>query len=365
MSILSQFARAFPPPNYLSMPGAGIDIGESSVKVVTFKTHTGGCLLGGSAQAELAEGVVVGGDIEKPDVLVETLRSFRLRERIHFAHAALPERKAYVYQILVPHSEKKDLHSAVEFSLEGNVPIAPADVEFDYEVSRTISSGTIVSVTAIARRVVESYQDVFQRAGITLRSLEIESQALKRTLWGEENKERTIMSVDFGRKTTRVAIFDSGTVAFTATLDVGGDALTSAVMKRFAISEEEAEKMKNEKGFLEGNTNRDLYEALATTASVLKDEIGRHVGYWNELSVGENSVPRRSVERIVLVGGNANVKGIAEHLSRVLGMSVCVGDVWNGVIDLDTYIPTMDRRNSFEYATTIGLAARSCNPRLW
>lgn len=347
------------------MSGAGVDIGESSVKAVTFKTHTGACLLHSFTHTELAEGVVVGGDIEKPDTLVDVLRSFRLRERIHFAHASLPERKAYLYQTLIPNVKEKDLRAAVEFSLENNVPIAPEEVLFDYEVARTTASGRVVSVTAFAKRVVSKYQEVFSRAGITLRSLEIESQALGRALWSAEDKKHTTMAIDFGRKTTRIAIFDHGTVAFTATLDVGGDALTSAVMKRFSVSAEEAEKIKNEKGFLEGAKNRDLYEALATTASVLKDEISRHIAYWNTPSGAEDDVLKQPIEYIALVGGNANIRGLPEHLSRAFNLPVLVGNVWENAVNMDEYIPHMAKNHSLEYATTVGLAVRSCNCRIW
>lgn len=360
---MTRIGRAFPPPHSLSMPGAGVDIGANSVKVVTFKTHVGPCFLDSFAQAELPEGAVVDGDIEKPDAVVEVLRSLRLRERIRFAHASLPERKAYLYQTLVPQGSEGDLRTAVEFSLESHVPIAPGETYFDFEVVRTTEQGTVVSVTAYAKRVVELYEDVFARAGITLRSLEIESQAVGRALWDEEDRRHTAMAIDFGRKTTRIAIFDHGAVAFTATLDVGGDALTSAVMKHFNLGEAEASAMKNEKGFLEGPENRELYEALATTASVLRDEIVRHLTYWNSQS--EDEVPRKPIESIVLVGGNANLKGLPEHLSRTLGLPVLLGNVWKNAVSLDRSIPGMPQNTSLEFATTVGLALRSCNCRVW
>lgn len=363
MDLLTKIGAAFPPPPYLALYGAGVDIGGNSVKAVTFGTHIGHCILRSFTQAKLPDGTVMDGEIEKPDALVDVLRAFRLRERIHVAHASLPERKAYVYQTLIPRETKGDLRSAVEFTLESHVPIEPDDMLFDFEVVRKLESGTVVSVTAYAKRVVEQYTSVFERAGILLRSLEIESQALGRALWTPEEKNRTVMVVDFGRRTTRVAVFDHGVVGFTATLDVGGDALTSAVMKRFNISAEEADTMKNEKGFLEGKTNRELYEALATTASVLKDEIGRHMTFWNTPS--DDEVPRMPIEKLILVGGHANLKGLPEHLARVLHIPVMLGNIWVNAAPLDEYIPAIPQNNSLEYATTVGLALRSCNCRVW
>lgn len=363
--MFTRIGTAFPTPQFLSMPGAGIDISGNSVKVAAFKTFIGPCLLDSFTQSELPQGTVVDGDIEKPDALVDILRSLRLRSRIRFAHASLPERKAYLYQTLVPKDAIGNLKTAVEFSLESHVPIPPHEAVFDFEVARRLEQGVVVSVTAYARRVVEAYADVFRRAGITLRSLEIESQALGRALWSAKDKQHAAMVVDFGKKTTRIAIFDRGTVGLTATVDVGGNALTSAAMKRFGVSEEEAEKMKNERGFLEGAANRELYEAMAITASVLKDEIAKYLSYWSAPPPADAEVPRTAVEEIVLVGGNANILGLPEHLARFFKIPVRVGDVWTNAAPLSEHIPPMPQRRSLEFATAVGLALRSCNCRVW
>lgn len=360
-SLVKKVAGAFPVPEYISMPGAGIDISTGSIRVAVFRNHGGSVRLASHSRIDLEEGVVVDGDIEKPEKLVEILRTLRLRERIRFAHASLLERKSYVYQTLIPAVEK-DLRAAVEFSLEGNVPITPNEAEFDFEVVRRTDAGTIVAVTVYAKRIVEAYREVFTKAGITLRSLEVESQATARAILSPEFRKRTIMLVDFGKHTTRIAVLDCGAVSFAATIDVGGDAMTSAIMKHYSVSEEEAEKIKNEQGFLEGGKNRELFEALMSTVSVLREELTRHISFWN--SPDEGDAPRRVLEHIVIVGGNANVKGLPEFLSRALEMPVIIGDVWQNAFSLDHYVPPLAFNHSLQYATPIGLALRS-HSRSW
>lgn len=355
-SITQSIAHAFPAPEYLQMTGAGIDISSSSVKAVVLNMSARRAKLESFHKMDLEEGVIYDGDIEKSEKLVEVLRTLRLRERIHFAHTSLLERKSYLYQVIVPH-EARDLRSVVEFSLEGHVPIPPDEVVFDYEVVRKVESGTIVSVTAYAKRIVDSYAKVFSEAGITLRSLEVESQAAARAAIGTEDFGKTILLVDFGKDTTRIAVVDCGVVSFSATVDVGGDSMTSAIMKHFSVSGEEAEKIKNEQGFLEGGDNKGLYEALMLTISVLRDELANHISYWN--TSDEDGVPRRIVQEIRVVGGNANVKGLPEFLSRSLDIPVLIGNPWVNAFSLDEYIPAMSANESLQYATTIGLALRS------
>ncbi len=140
MHPLARIIRAFPPPEYLSMPGAGIDISAGSVRSVDLNWHGAHATLASYRSATLAEGVIVDGEIEKPDALIEVLRSFRIKERIRYAHASLPERKAYLYEELIPRDEA-DLKSAVEFGLEAHVPLSPAEAEIDFEVVRRVEAG--------------------------------------------------------------------------------------------------------------------------------------------------------------------------------------------------------------------------------
>jgi type IV pilus assembly protein PilM len=361
MHTLARLGRAFPPPAYLAMPGAGVDVSQGSVRLIDLEWRGSSATLASYRHADLAPGIIADGEVEKPDELAEVLRSFRLKNHIRFAHASLPERKAFLYQELVP-ADQLDLAAAVESGLEAHVPLAPAEVEFDFEVVRRVDQGIIVSVTAYARRIVEEYRAAFKRAGIFLKSLEVESQAIARALTTPETRQEVVMVVDFGKVTTRIAIIDHGSAAFTATVDVGGDAMTTAVMKTFKVDSAAAETTKNEKGFLEGAKNRELYEALMTTVSVLKDEVARHIAFWTS---EEGAVPRAPVTRIVVVGGNANLKGLPEYLSRVLELPVTVANVWANAFPLDAYVPPLPRPQSLEYATAIGLAVRSRPTSPW
>ena len=138
--VVSALARAFPAPNYLAMSGAGIDISASSIKAVTLSGRGDVLALNAHHKMDLEEGVVFDGDIEKPDRLAEVLRTLRLRERIHFAHVSLIEKKSYLYQTVIPKGAS-DMRAAVEFSLEGNVPVPPDEVFFDFQPA-TVSHST-------------------------------------------------------------------------------------------------------------------------------------------------------------------------------------------------------------------------------
>src|SRR3989344_4212513 len=167
MTFQNSILSVFPPPALLTMPGAGIDISGGSIKCVMLARPEGKIALSSYGQNPIPLGTIVGGDIENKKAVTEILRMFRLRHRIHYAFACLPERKAYLYQTVVPRGTE-DVRAAVEFDLEGHVPLPPSETVFGVEQVRETSEGTVVSVTAYARRVIAEYSSVFADAPITI-----------------------------------------------------------------------------------------------------------------------------------------------------------------------------------------------------
>lgn len=362
MSFRTRTLSIFPPPPIVAMPSAGIDISNNSIKCVVLKKNSLGLRVQSFNENQLQSGIVVDGDIEKHTAVVDILRSYRLRHGVRYAVASIPERKAYLYQTLIPVGES-DLRAGVEFGLEAHVPLPAKDMVFDFEVVRRVQAGTIVAVTAYAKRVVDAYAKAFQDSGIVLRSLEVESQALARAVLDADDRSGVVMIVDLGRQTTRIAIADNGAVSFTSSIDVGGDALSEAITKKLNIPSDEAEKIKKERGLLMSAENTDVVEALMITVSVLKDEIVRHLSDWGIASA--DGITRLPVEKIIVCGGNANVRGFSEHLETFTSVPVVVANVWTNAFALDTYVPPMEFQESLEYATAIGLAIRGSNTLQW
>jgi type IV pilus assembly protein PilM len=362
-SFASRIVSAFPTPSFLAFSGAGLDISSGSVKLLELTRHGGGLALAQFAEVDLPPGLITGGDIVERQGLVDVLRRLRSRQRARFVHASLPEQKAFLYRTTAPHAARMgDLRQAVESELEENVPLPPSEAYFDYEVVPSPEGDgehVDVSVTVYAKRIVDEYASVLADAGFLPLSFEVESQALSRAVVPMRDLSTTLI-VDFGKRTTRFVVVSRGAAAFTATIELGGDTLTQAVMKHLGADEAAAEKEKNEKGFIMNAGNKDLYESMMITVSVLKDEIKRHLTYWE--SHEGNLHPESKVEQVILCGGNANLRGLPEYLAGELQVDVSVANVWANVCSFDEYIPPLTKERSLEYAPSIGLALRAFAP---
>jgi Tfp pilus assembly PilM family ATPase len=188
-------------------------------------------------------------------------------------------------------------------------------------------------------------------------SLEIEARSIARALWGGDNDPITLL-VDFGLARTGFALLKNGIPIFTSTVDVGGDAITQAVLNKLRLAPEQANLFKNEQGLsATGPEYKETVEAMVSTATALSEEIAKHFHYWDTRrdSHGERVTP---VGRVLLVGGSSNLEGLPAFISGKIQAPVERGNVWNNICTFENYIPPIDFRSSLQYATAIGLGLR-------
>ncbi len=351
--VLSRWGWA--PPQYLLMPAFGVDISRGSIKFVSVGAYRTELRPKKFGEVALEPGVFAEGEIEKPDVIRGHLKSLRTHHGLKFAHASLSEKKAFIYQTAIPNSTK-DIKSAVEYELEAHVPLPPQETVFDYELVRRGGATSVYAVTAYAKRVVEMYETVFREAGVTLSSLEVEAHAVARAVLPKNKRDAVTLVVDMGSHTTRITVVDGSAVSYTATMDFGTEVLLDSIMRHLGITREEALVVKDTRGFLLGEHNRNVIEAVINPISVFRDELKRHIEYWNHAPADD--IPRPPITSVVLSGGNANMRGLVEYISDNTGLIVEPANVWRNLFSLDTYVPPMLKAESLEFSTAVGLAIK-------
>lgn len=359
-------SRSFPPPALIAPRAAGIDISDASIKWLVLTPDGNDYRVETYGEEPLAEGIVVRGAIKDVQALSDALRTLKKSlGGIECAHAALPEEAAYVFELHIPESTSHEeaLHM-IEFEFEGRVPIAPSAAVFDFDVIQKHDDGLgeEIGVAVFPRELAESYVAAFEAADIALLSLEIEARSIARAISSGAPDEPITLLVDFGRARTGFAVLKLGIPIFTSTVEVGGDAMSRSLMDKLAISAEDAHTFRNEQGLLaEGGQKAPGVEAIVGVASALSDEVARHYHYWDTRrnDQGERMTP---VSRVALVGGSVNLRGLPDYIAGRVQAPTEIADVWQRVSDFDRYIPPIDRRTSFQYATAVGLALRSYLP---
>lgn len=358
-STVHSLLRYFPPPSFMRMRGVGIDMTDRAIKHLLLNDDRGTLRVATYGFHELPEGAIEKGAIKDPRPVVEALRAIRATVDTEFAYISLPEDHAYLFITAVPgNASHAEIRSAVELTLKENVPISPTEAVFDFsplcEVTEDGSAQMAVSV--YPAEVVSEYAAVLQEAGFMPLSFEIEGGAASRSVIPSQSQE-TVMLVDMGRAGAGISIVNGCSLAFTSTLEVCGDDLTRAISRSLNVSYAEAEKLKIEHGFIKTPETEAIFSAVVGIISALRDEILKHLAYWQVHSAQEYSFAK-PVSKIVLVGGNTNIKGFREYLAAQSPVPVVKGNVWANVASFDEYIPPIHRIQSYRYATAIGLALR-------
>jgi type IV pilus assembly protein PilM len=361
-SISEQMARWFPAPPFLYPRAAGIDISDFSIKWLVLKNSTVKYAVDTWGEITLPAGIVEGGLIRDGEALADALRELKGHLKgIEYAHVALPEEGAYVFSMNVPDgSSHEQVTRMIEFEFEGRVPIPPAAAVYDFDVISRHAEGAMeeIAVSVFSRELAESYVAAFDAAGITVLSLELEAHSIARAVSGASPDEPITLLVDFGRSRTGFAVLKRGIPIFTSTVDVGGETMTRALAAKLSLVGDAEIAFKNNEGLLaDGGANSPGLETLVGTASALADEIARLYHYWGTRrnEQGEHVSP---VSRVFVVGGAANLRGLAGYIAGRIQADTQIANVWQRVCSFDDYIPPIEARQSLRYATAIGLALR-------
>jgi type IV pilus assembly protein PilM len=343
------------------MPAVGVDISDTTIKFLQLAPSKVGFVPVVFGEERLEAGAVEGGEVRDPRKLAKGLTAVAARIEPLFVRASLPEQKAYFFTTHVPLGSSHDqVMQILEFQLEEHVPLSPAEAVVDYDLivrkNKAHREHLDIGVTVYPRETVERYTEAIFEAGLFPLSLEIEAQAIERAVLSPDDGGAS-MVIDFGETSTGLSVVSHGTLGFTSTLDLSGSELTALMLEQ-GIDRTNISMVKNTVGIAGGREHAELTEALKQVVKKLGNEIRRHHSYWETHREEDEDQHKEEIRRVVLCGGNANLKGLPEYLEHMLELPVARANVWRNSFSFEEVIPVMPFEKSLTYATAIGLALR-------
>lgn len=353
------FLRFFPLPKILAEPSFGLDISDESLKFLELVNTKDGIRIGRYGERSIPPGVIESGKIKNSKKMEEILLTLKKEEGVRAVRVSLPEEQVYIFALKLEKLGLKNVREGIELALEDHIPISAEDAIFDYELVSENAQNLNVQVTAVPKNIIENYLLIFQHSQISVKSFELEAQAISRVVV-KKNDMETYMIVDFGKKRTGIFIVSKGIVVFTFTLDLGGVMLTEMIQKNFNVSFTEAEKMKERYGLERNTDNKEIFAVLLNSVSVLRDEIVKHFLYWHthKDEEGKNNPP---IKKIIFCGGDSNLIGLSDYISVSMKSTAEMANVWTNISNTRNYIPEMSFKESLAFATALGLALGDFN----
>jgi cell division protein FtsA len=192
----------------------------------------------------------------------------------------------------------------------------------------------IIGQTASAKNIYKCVR----KADLEVVDLILEPIASAEAVLSDEEKEAGVVLVDIGGGTTDIAIFQDGIIRHTAVIPFGGEVITEDVKEGCSIIKKHAEELKVKFGSALASENRDdevvaipglrgrppkeiTLKNLANIIQARMEEIIEQVYY----EIRNSGYEKKLIAGIVLTGGGASLKHIAQLTEFMTGMDTRIG----------------------------------------
>ena len=343
----------------------GIDVGTYAVKFVCIETG----FRKAKVQAAFEQLVAAG-----PEPLEER-QTAAVRaglSQIHHemtCYAALPGDRLAVRRLLFPIADARKVEAAIPFELEGEIVSPLEEVVFDYEFLPRLQGvgekerGSRILAVAAAKQDVASALEFWKTTGVQPKSLYASSliyrfiEPLAPVPAPVATDDTTVtplepiaalptlqLLIDLGAARTNLVVLEAGRPVYARTVLRGGNELTAALAKAFNATMEQAEEAKRTRGGLAhaGFVPGDAIESRM--GEVLRAAVVPLVRDIRQTLTSFRSAFGRDVERMTVVGGGAQQRGLVEALGEELGLERTPLEIDRGSLQVDANDVPLDGR---------------------
>jgi type IV pilus assembly protein PilM len=304
----------------------GLDIGDSSIKVVELKDlgKGRGFQLAKLGWEPLSAEAIVDGAIMDSQLVIETVQRLfqRLRIRNLNVATALYGHSVIVKRISLPTMAEAELAESIHWEAEQYIPFAIEDVNLDYQTlegSSLSGEGNMDVLLAAAKKdKINDYAGVISQAGLNPVVVDIAAFALQNAF--EVNYEfephQVIALVDLGAAVASITVLHGGTSVYWRDINIGGNQYTDAIQKELNLSAEQAEQLKRGDE-IDGIPFERILPILGAVNEDIGTEIQKTLDFFKQISAADEPL-----DRLYLTGGASQAVHLKESLADRLRTQV-------------------------------------------
>src|SRR3989344_2256900 len=314
----------------------GLDIGTKTIKVVELGQEGGKFVLK-AAGAVGYKGTPIDIKLQDEKEMANIAASIKklfndARVSSRSVSIALPETQVFTRLLKFPLLNDQEIASAVKWEAEEYIPIPIKDAVVEHQVIERQETGNppqaLILLTAVLRELVEKYVQVLNLAGLNVSSIETELMSMVRSL---SVPGATVMIIDFGAKSTDIAIAKDEQLYFSRSIPTAGDAFTRAVAQALGVTPQQAEEYKRTYGLAQNQLEGKVGQSLLPIFKVVAEEVKKAIHYYTL------DVKSEGPTTVIISGGTAGLPGAAPVLSDLLGLEVTIGTPFSKImVDADS-----------------------------
>lgn len=348
----------------------GIDIGTSSIKVVSLKKEDSRAVLetyGALALGQYGEGGIIGQSTNLDSATLATALKDVLKEtNITNTNVVLgiPSASCIIFIIQLPAAiEERDLATVIPGEAKKFIPIPLSDVSLDwYVIPRREDSGVesrvllesggeakmSVLVVATLNETLVKYTEVLQKNQLPLDALEIEAFSNIRSIMTRELFP--VLIVDIGASKTKLSIVEHGIIETFRLVNHGSQDMTLAIAHSLEMPFDKAENVKKETGLVPSPEHPHVPDLIKTHLATIFQEA-------NSTMLAYEKRYNKNIGKVIFTGGGAMTKGLLEYAGQNFSAEVALADPF-AKIESPVFLKGVLKATGPEFSIAIGLALK-------
>jgi type IV pilus assembly protein PilM len=294
----------------------GLDIGNYAIKLAKIRHHKDGYFLEATGIKELARGTIEGSEIKNKEALIDALSTLvnqcdpsTVEVAISMSgHGIISDKCTFKID---PNENAEEL---ILWEAGQRSPFDVDDITLDYRILHRNPQNNEVEVLLVAAKnqIMQNYVDLLYEAGLKPTIVDVDAFAIH-NCYALECHDRPepglVMLVNVGFDLTNVTFIKDGAYHSTRDVSTAGDFFCKTLQRNLNVSNEQATDIL--KGKVDSSLNARLIEqSLEYACEELSSGIDLAFSYF------KSSEKAESIDKIVLSGGCAGVKGISEFLAK-------------------------------------------------
>lgn len=340
----------------------GMDISSSSVKLIELSRRGEKYAIEAFALEPLPLDAVVDNQIVEPEAVAAVIRNAvsRAGTRTRDVAVAVAGSSVITKRIGMPAGLRpQDMEDQIKAEADQYIPYPIDEVNLDFQVigeEAADSTGVDVMLAACRKDQVESRVAAVEMAGLMAQVVDIEAYALENACqflaeqMPDSGRNATVALIDIGANNTSMLVLKNLQTVYTRDQAFGGRQLTEEVMRQYGLGFEEAGRAKRR-----GELPED-YESgvLARFVDDMAQQIDRSLQFFYA-SPGRHE----PVSQLILAGGCAQIKGIAEAIQQRLEIPAAIARPFAGMTVAPRARPRQLEREEASLLIATGLALRA------
>ncbi len=335
----------------------GIDIGRSALKAVCMRRIRDGVEITDVDYIPYDEFEDEGGtQIGRSRGTWQALAEFQTRHRVKGEKViiSVPGAETFIRGLQLVMVGRKSIHEIVQYEAHQQIPFVLDEVIWDYEVFDAADPESREReglIFAVKKNLLNNYFLSLSAANLPVDDVQPTPVALYNFFMHDQEIGKATLAIDVGSESTNLLAM-THTEFWVRSIPVGGRKTTQMLADEFNLDLDRAEAAKL--NLAKSKHAKDVLEMILPSIMELVGEVQKSLAY--QRTQGKDY----KLDRVVLLGGGANLLGLRKMLKRSLGMNIVQLDQF-GMIEIaenmDTSLLAQDLGS---FAVAIGLGLHGC-----